>query len=192
VLYNLGNACYRQQKVGEAILFYERARLLAPTDPDIQHNLRFARAGIVDRIPEPEQGFVEMALRTFHTMLTLRTQLWLLTGLLFTLAVLIALAIFVSRNTRLWLSYVIALVLVLLGAIGTSAAFKIHDAERVSHAVVLTPSLEAYNAPKGDKVLFVTHEGTTVRIRQQMDEWYLVSLPNGVSGWVTAGSLGRI
>ncbi|MDX1665983.1 MAG: tetratricopeptide repeat protein, partial [Saprospiraceae bacterium] len=50
--YNLANALYRQDRLGEAILFYERALLLDPDDPDVYHNLSLARS----RIPETSGG----------------------------------------------------------------------------------------------------------------------------------------
>ena len=51
VLFNLANAYYRDGKLGLAILNYERARLLAPSDGDIAFNLHVARAkaGLADR-----------------------------------------------------------------------------------------------------------------------------------------------
>src|SRR5271154_5442171 len=42
-LYNLANSYARAGKPGMAVLNYERARLLAPNDPDIEANLRFVR-----------------------------------------------------------------------------------------------------------------------------------------------------
>jgi tetratricopeptide (TPR) repeat protein len=50
VLFDLGNADLRLGKRGDAILNYERARWLAPHDPDIAANLRFARkqAGLAE------------------------------------------------------------------------------------------------------------------------------------------------
>src|SRR5439155_26228316 len=42
VYFNLGNACFRQDKLGWAVLNYERARRLEPRDPDILANLKFA------------------------------------------------------------------------------------------------------------------------------------------------------
>jgi tetratricopeptide (TPR) repeat protein len=192
LLYNLGNACFRQNKMGEAILQYERAQRLAPTDPDIEHNLRFARANIVDRVSEPERGFVESVLRASHNAMTLQTQLWVFTGILLLLSVMIALSLYVSRNVRLWLTYCIALCVLALAAVGGSAGVKIHDAEAVVRAVVLQATADAYNAPEGDKVLFVAHEGTTVLVLQQMGEWSRVGLSNGVSGWMKRDALGEI
>ncbi len=43
VLYNLGNSHYRLGQYGPAILAYERAKLLAPRDPDLQANLNLTR-----------------------------------------------------------------------------------------------------------------------------------------------------
>jgi len=41
--YNLGNCYQRMEKLGPAILAYERARLLSPRDPDLAANLTLAR-----------------------------------------------------------------------------------------------------------------------------------------------------
>jgi len=190
--YNLGNACFRLGHMGPAILNYERARQLAPTDPDIDHNLRFARLNIVDRVPTPQRGFVETLLLRAHALLPLGAQLWLASGLLLALALMFAMGLFASHNARLWLVYGGSLLALVLALLVVSLAVKIYEQERVQQAVVLAPSADARNAPQGDKVLFTAHEGTTLRIRETADAWCLVSLPNGVSGWVETGSLGRI
>src|SRR5215468_6877297 len=41
--FNLGNAYLKAGDVGRAVLAYERARRLAPGDPDVRANLAFAR-----------------------------------------------------------------------------------------------------------------------------------------------------
>ena len=51
IYYNLGNACFKSGKLGEAILWYERARRLLPHDEDIEANLRFAN--LVKQGPRP-------------------------------------------------------------------------------------------------------------------------------------------
>jgi tetratricopeptide (TPR) repeat protein len=54
LLFDLANAYLRAGRLGEAILWYERARLLAPRDPDIQANLRQARRAA--NLPLPPEG----------------------------------------------------------------------------------------------------------------------------------------
>ena len=50
LFYNLGNSYYRIGKLGYAILYYEKALKLSPSDEDVQHNLNFAKLSTVDRI----------------------------------------------------------------------------------------------------------------------------------------------
>jgi tetratricopeptide (TPR) repeat protein len=53
VYYNLGNAYFKSGRIGKAIINYRRARFLAPRDPDINHNLDFARNYRVDKTRSP-------------------------------------------------------------------------------------------------------------------------------------------
>lgn len=48
--YNLGNAYYRSGLSGMAIVSYERALRLDPTNKDIRENLEFVNAGTIDRL----------------------------------------------------------------------------------------------------------------------------------------------
>jgi tetratricopeptide (TPR) repeat protein len=72
--YNIGNAYFKLNNIPDAILFYERAKLLKPADEDINYNLQIARTLIVDRFQEiPELFFV----RWFNFMsLFLSTNVW--------------------------------------------------------------------------------------------------------------------
>ena len=40
--------------------------------------------------------------------------------------------------------------------------------------------------------LFTVHEGLTVEVRGERDEWIQVSLPNGLFGWLSRDSAGLI
>src|SRR5512133_2441774 len=46
--YNIANAYFKIRNIPSAILFYERAYLLDPSDEDINYNLQIARTMIVD------------------------------------------------------------------------------------------------------------------------------------------------
>ena len=52
VYYNLGNAYYKTNQFTLAILNFERAKLLAPDDEDIEFNLLVANQKVVDSIQE--------------------------------------------------------------------------------------------------------------------------------------------
>lgn len=55
--FNLGNAYYKTGDINNAILNYERAKLLAPQDEDIQFNLKIANQYVVTKIEELPQPF---------------------------------------------------------------------------------------------------------------------------------------
>ena len=58
IYYNLGNAYFRDNQIGKAILNYNRALLLSPGDSDIRHNLRFANTRIEDKIIPSNRFFL--------------------------------------------------------------------------------------------------------------------------------------
>jgi len=59
LFYNLGNAYYKQNDLPRAILYYEKARLLAPWDEDIRQNLAIANSRIVDKIDNIPEFFLK-------------------------------------------------------------------------------------------------------------------------------------
>ena len=58
IYYNLGNCYYRLEKIGPAVLNYERALLLSPGDGDIRHNLELARSKTKDKISPVGEIFI--------------------------------------------------------------------------------------------------------------------------------------
>lgn len=192
VYFNYGNALYRLNKSGAARLAYERAALLSPNDADITANIKFIESTIVDRVPEPQHSFLDTILWKLHTLFTLRIQLWLVFAVLSITSLTIISALFVSRNIRLWLIYFSVLSGFICIVLSSSVVYKIYQSEKSNYAIVLSTTIDAKNEPKGSTVIFSAHEGTKFRIRKTVDNWALVSLPNGVSGWVQMSKLGVI
>jgi tetratricopeptide (TPR) repeat protein len=192
IFYNLGNTAFRQKKIGLARYYFEKAAKLDPQDPDIISNIRFIKANIIDKTPEQERGFLENLLWHLHIFFPLKTQLWILFSLLLTISILLSLSLYFSGNGRLWLIYFSVLLSLVIVITGISAAVKVYELEKTSYAILLSPSSEARNEPDGNKVLFTAHEGTKFQIRKINGSWALVSLPNGVSGWIELKNLGKI
>ena len=67
---------------------------------------------------------------------------------------------------------------------GISANIKYDRQKNDIRCVVMTETVNAVNEPKGNTVIFAAHEGTVLNVVKTSDNWYFVSLPNGVSGWV--------
>lgn len=192
LFYNLGNAYFRLHKLGLAILYYEKALKLSPKDKDIQANIRFAQRTVVDRVPETPRTFFENVLWYMHTLFSLHVQLWALLFFLLIISICFVAGLYASHNVRLWLVYAASLCVVIAMLFGISIGVKIYQTENYEYAIVLKKSVDAKNQPNGDKVLFTAHEGVKFQIRKTMDDWALVNLPNGVSGWVERNALGKI
>ena len=78
--YNLGNACFKQGELAQAILNYERALRLQPNHKDAQYNLKFAQSRITDNIVE-QDFFLSAWTRAIRNSLRERTWLYLSIGL---------------------------------------------------------------------------------------------------------------
>lgn len=192
IYYNLGNSYFRLKKSGKAILNYERARRLNPSDKDIESNLKFARLNITDRIPEPEINFFESVIKSLHQLMNLKNQLIVGVFLLFIISIFFSAIFFVKGNKRLWFTYGAILSSILLLTLGLSAGIKVYKLENHNYAIIMYERVDVKNEPSGSKTLFTLHEGTKIQIMSQDRNWYYVSLSNGVSGWLEESAVEKI
>lgn len=189
VYFNLGNAYYRQEKLGLAVLNYERALRLAPRDPDIQANLRLAeqRLGVVDSsaTQSPIQRFM-------HSVAYSRT---LSEWNVYEVIGVWGLVLFVAGCVwwpRFQTGFVIVSVAAGLWWIGASAglAYRVITERNGPTAVVLEGKAEARFAPLADSTVhFQLPEGTRVRVREDRGAWQFVERADGQQGWVPASTL---
>ena len=93
--FNLANACFKQNELGKAILYYKRALRLSPGDEDVRHNLAIAEGMTKDRIEQVPEFFLKTWLRSVRNTLSCRSwtiaslamlAITLILGLLFVLS----------------------------------------------------------------------------------------------------------
>jgi hypothetical protein len=179
-LYNLGNAYARAGKPGLAVLNYERARLLAPHDPDIDANLRYVRAAA--HLPNPAPGRFTRAITRAGPALAS----WLgLLGL-----VLVGCGVLAARlgAGHRWLrrgAGVAGLALVGL-AVGNAVALW----PALHAAVVVSANAPARIAPvpMGDAA-FTLAEAETVSMTARHEDFVLIETSGGKSGWVSSAAV---
>ena len=188
LFYNLGNAYFRMDELGRAILNYERARLFLPRDPDLNFNLNYARDQVQDDIPH-SRGFLQA---TFFWVdsLTLRE---LFRGFavlnLFFWAVL---GIRLFRRAE-WTYYAMILLAIFWVSGGVSLGMKYHHLRNDRRAVILDREVSVLAGPDpGDTVFFKLHSGAVVELERSDEDWSLISLPDKKRGWVRAASVERI
>lgn len=184
--YNLGNAYYRQHQLAPAILHYERARLSAPGDEDIQHNLAVARAKQVDQREPLPDFFLSAGWKNMRARLT--TTGWTLLGLIVLWWSAAGFILWLWGSTRLWRKrgFLAAILLLIFSILPFALAISRAQYDQYSgEAILMTPDSGLHAAPDADsQVIATVHEGLKLEIMDQIGEWYKVRLPDGEIGWM--------
>ena len=182
-LFNRANACAREGKSGLAILNYERALLLAPNEADIAANLHFVRAKA--GLPDAPENWFTRSLRYARP----NTLAWLGSlGLALAGMSLLLVRLYPQRRLALR-SLTFAGVLLVATAIGSAITMW----PRVNEAVVISREAPARIAPvSAAEAAFKLHEGETVTMRAEHQDFALVQTSAGRSGWVARADLARV
>ena len=185
--YNLGNAYFKTEEIAPAILWYERALRLDPSDADIRYNLEFARSRTQDRIDEVPEIFFEA---WGHKMCyLLPSDTWAVLSLVF-LAATVALALMFllgSTSGRRRLGFFAGIVTLLLAFLGWDfAQWQRTEARRQDTAIVMRAVSSVKSSPSADtaKDLFILHEGTRVKLLDSVSSYSNIELSDGRQGWI--------
>lgn len=184
--YNLGNACFKDNRTGEAILYYHRALLLKPGDEDIRYNLSVAEGRTIDRIEPIPEFFLKEWLHTLRTQLggttwtilsLLLLALTLTSGLLFLLAQRLSL-----RKGGFFAGLGFGVLFLITTLFASSARREVLDHDR---AVVLSSAVSVKSSPdKSATDLFVLHEGTCLTLGEALGDWQEITIADGKKGWL--------
>lgn len=194
--FNLGTALLRQNKLGPAILYLERAQREAPDDSEVAANLSQAQKLRLDKLvdaPEAAQG--GSAPLSSRIAQSTQRDLWTIAFLvLWLLGASLALARRLFSGSARVLCALVATVLVVLslpaGAVLLSHAYVERHAQE---AIVLSPALPVREGPSPQfKVAFEIHEGLKVQLVEREAAFQRVRLLNGLQGWVPAQGLAKI
>ena len=185
IQYNLGNAWFRMNELGRAVLAYERARVAMPRDADLNYNLAHAQDQVVDAI-SPSRGFFSMAF-FWLPMVSAGELFWCFAILNLLLWTALLVRLFHSSE---WLFYALLLVLCLWLATGLSLGMKWAQVHNDHRAVILEKEVAVLAGPhEGDTTLFKLHEGAIVEQERSEDGWRLIRLPDKKRGWLPEEAL---
>lgn len=190
--YNLGNAYYKVDDMSHAILNYERALRLNPSDKDVRFNLDLARSKTIDRVNDRVDIFFVRWFRSLTSLLSLDgwARVAIVTFLLFLFAV--ALFVFGRKRSLRKTSLILALILLFLtvcsNGIGYGQKRRLNNR---TEAIVMDPSVVVRSTPSPSGTeLFVLHEGRKVTITDDaMQAWKQIALEDGNVGWIETKSL---
>lgn len=202
--YNLGNSYYRLGEMGNAIIAYERALRLDPSDKDVRNNLDFVNARITDR-PGERGTFLGNALDAISAYAHSNTWAWIaFTCFVLTLAGLLAYLFSQMVPVRKigFFGGILTFMACCISLFFSFRAAAIASADNV--AVITVPSTILSTTPRvpqdRSQEAMLLHEGTKVTIldsvRSTTDSihsmWYDVEVDNAHRAWINAAAVQKI
>lgn len=191
LFYNTGNAYYRTGKLGFAILYYEKALKLSPSDEDIKHNLALANLQTADRIETLPKFFL---FQWWEALLGLfSVSGWTYVSYIFYIIVLASVVLYFFVRRTDWqkksvYAFLVSIVLLFLSI--SILIVKLNREENVKHGVIVENIVTAKSSPDNrSNDAFVIHEGLKVKVEDKVDNWLKIRLDDGKIGWLTQNTI---
>lgn len=190
LLYNIGNTYFKMRNYPMAILNYEKALKLDPTDADIRQNLVIANALITDKIEPLPVFFLTKWWRNLGNMLTANG--WATVTLVLLGIFLLLLFLYLTARTSggkkamFFLGIIMILLLICSGIIALQKYSYLNER---NEAIIMKPTITVKSSPSSTGVdLFVLHEGTKVTILDKDGDWDKIKIADGSVGWLPSSS----
>ena len=192
--YNLGNAYFKDYRIGKAILYYNRALRLAPGNDDIRYNLSVAEARTKDNIEDIPEFFFVTWMRDIRHMMGCTAWSLLSLALLACMLGLFLVYLLAQRISLRKAGFYGTLAMLLVFVASTSfAVTERRELLDSTEAVVMSSSVSVKSSPdKASTDLFVLHEGTKVRTVSELGDWREIVIADGKKGWVEARTIETI
>ena len=192
---NAGDACFKAGNVPMAIVYYERALKIDPSYSDARYNLQLMNQMIQDRV-DPVPEFV-LKVWVKDICYVMDSDSWTICFFVFLALALAMLLLFLlspsvaGRRTGFFTGAA-ALLLAVLSV--SFALMQKSDYMNVDDAVIMRPVTSVKSSPSDESStdLFILHEGTKVRIIDEVGSWNNIELADGRQGWVRTGDLETI
>lgn len=192
--YNMGNAAYRSNSIGHAILYYEKAFKLEPAHEDAIHNLDFVSRYRLDTFDEVPVLFLRIWIKGFIQLFPEQT--WSILALIFFMMILIGLLVYLfSRHIVIKKTgFISGLAALVLFVITFSSALSTHrNIINPEAGIILAPSVVVRSSPsESGTELFILHEGTKIEVNEDISGWQNIKVIDGREGWIMAGDFESI
>lgn len=189
---NTGNAYFKIQDYPRAILYYEKSLKLDPSYSDARYNLKVASDFVQDMIDQVP----EFILKTWSKDLcyTLDSNTWAVLALVSFAFFLSGLLLFLLselsglRKTGFFSAIIF---LILFGFSIWFSTWQKSDYMNKDTAVIVAPVVSVKNSPSSETSsdLFILHDGTKVRVIDEVGNWYNIELSDGRQGWIQSKAL---
>lgn len=185
--YNLGNCYYRKGDLPRAILYYEKAKVFIPEDPDLEANYKYVLSLLPKSYEPPPPGILKSLLQKIFGGFTLQGLFIFLSIIQSLFFLLLLLRLFFKPLKTYSLSLLLLLVFIFFSGSGY-LFFWVKNLDK--KAVVVKEKVEAKFAPyKEATTHFFLLGGEKVIILSQEGDWLKIKRLDGKIGWLKKGSL---
>lgn len=187
--YNLGNAYLKNDEVGHAILWYERALKMIPNDPDLTFNYEYALSLTKDE--KPVKDISLMGIFFFWKQWLSRSAIqWisiLLNGFFWLTLILYG---FFRKAIIKNISFVVLFFMIIFTG---TMIYNYYENQYIRKGIVLPEKVSVRSGFTEDSTeLFVLHAGAKVTIQKDSKAYYRIFYSEGKIGWVKQSEIGVI
>jgi len=191
LFYNIGNTYFKLDDNAHAILYFERALKLDPSHDDAAHNLAIVRQMTLDKIDAVPDFILVSWFRNLRQGLSADAWAWVTLGILLGVGILLTLFRNAASPALRKVAFILACLAFVL--VVFSFIFSLQQKRAVTRqdsAIVTLPVCSVKSSPaEGGKTVFVLHEGTKVRLLDNVGDWAKVEIADGRQGWAPTGTL---
>jgi tetratricopeptide (TPR) repeat protein len=189
LFYNLGNAYLKNDDLGRALLWYERALKFIPDDPDLKFNYDYALTLTKDERGEQTSPLLRI-LFFWKYQLSADTIRWV--ALVLNAVLWVSLSVLAIRKKHLLRpSIILAAAATLI--FSATAIFNYIESAHIHHAIILPAEVPVRSGFTDSATqLFVLHAGTKVRVERESGDYLLIRYTEDKIGWVRKADAGVI
>ena len=192
--FNLGNTYYKLNDIPNSIYYYEKALKLDPSDIDTLNNLAYTQNMLIDKIDKLPSNQLSNILITISNLFSINQ--WLSIGITSFYIFLILFILYYfkrdsnSKKTYFTFSSIVFCISIVFILTGIT---KFENQQSNVEAIIFDKKIDFRTEPNyRSEVQFNLHEGTKVKLKEELGDWVLVELSNGASGWLELNSIKKI
>jgi len=184
IYYNLGNSYFKKGDLGQAVLNYQRAKRLNPTDEDLIHNIEFTHQFTQVQMEGVQLNPINTFMESIVGSYQLNTLAWgsSLIFIVFCLLLILRFGLGI-RNSLLRISTTVFLIVFVI--ISGLTTFKYRNDYISRRAVIIAEDSSVLNGPVANSdVEFHGAPGLIVEILNESGDYYNVLFENKRRGWI--------
>lgn len=191
IYFNLGNAYFKNEQIGHAVLNYKRAELFQPRNPDIKANLKFALEHTEDQL-STEESVKPVLHIIFFWFFDFNLPEIIIFTIISNFVLCFLVILYMYKSNEVIKNIIIVLLIVTLILIST-VCLKVYTLNNPTEGVITTKIVDiksgnGYNFA----TLYKLHEGTVLELVENKKDWYKFILSDGKKGWINSKNIGLV